>query len=78
MFPETQTYKTFVEPFVGAGHILFRKPMYEHQREVINDLDNDVYLIFNGLKKAGSRVEKYKPIPYPTKEECKDLRQEKK
>lgn len=78
MFPDPDTYKTYVEPFVGAGNILFRKPEYEHQHEVINDLDNDVYLIFNGVKKAGSRVDKFKPIPYPTKEEWKDLKEEKK
>ena len=67
MFPDPETYKTFVEPFIGAGNILFRKQIYEHQHEVISNLDDDVYLIFNGVKKAGSRVDKYKPIPYPTK-----------
>lgn len=48
LFPKD--FKIFVEPFVGAGNIFFRKPYIEGQKEVINDLDKDVYKILNGLK----------------------------
>jgi DNA adenine methylase len=77
MFPDPETYKTYVEPFIGAGNILFRKLMYEHQHEVINDLDDNVFIIFEGVKKEGSMLETLKPIPYPTKEEWKEFKKDK-
>lgn len=77
MFPDPDTYKTYVEPFIGAGNILFRKPIYEHQHEVINDLDDDIFIIFEGMKKEGIIIEALKPVAYPTKEEWKEIKKDK-
>src|SRR5258708_13181450 len=40
-FPSPQSYSTYVELFGGAGHVLFRKPQYQHI-EVYNDLNGDL------------------------------------
>lgn len=40
-FPSPRSYYTYVEPFGGAGHVLFRKPPYHHI-EVYNDLNGDL------------------------------------
>jgi DNA adenine methylase len=45
MFPP---HKTFVELFVGAGNIFFRKEKAE--RNVINDLDVEIYNAMKGLQ----------------------------
>jgi DNA adenine methylase len=51
MFPP---HKTFVELFVGAGNIFFRKPKAE--RNVINDLDKDVYIAMKGLQSRSKYI----------------------
>lgn len=43
-FPDHQTY---VEPFIGGGSILYNKP--PSPIEIINDLDKDIYDIYNDL-----------------------------
>jgi len=49
IFPKDYESMTYVEPFVGAGHVFFYKKPSKH--EVINDLDKDVYTIFKGFQK---------------------------
>ncbi len=48
-FPEDYVCMTYVEPFVGGGSIFFYKN--PSVLEVINDLDENIYTIFNGAKK---------------------------
>lgn len=40
-FPHPSTYKTFVDVFGGAAHVLFAKPPYQHL-EVYNDYNKDL------------------------------------
>lgn len=48
-FPEE--YEVYVEPFVGAGNILFRRPIkHEVRLEVVNDIDPRMYHMLEGLK----------------------------
>ena len=49
MFPNPTTYDIYVEPFLGAGNVFLRKDPYHH-KEVINDLDKDVYDVFKKLQ----------------------------
>lgn len=53
MFPR---HKKYVECFVGAGNIYFRKPKAE--TNVINDLDDDVYTVMKGLQEGGITVKR--------------------
>jgi len=48
-------HKTYVEPFVGGGHIFFgrEEPSYI---EVINDKDIDIYHFYKDMKKYGSKM----------------------
>lgn len=48
-FPPPDTYKIYVEPFVGAGHIFFSAPMVEVN--VLNDLDPIIPQLFKDVKK---------------------------
>ncbi len=40
---------TYVEPFVGGGGVFFRKK--PSKKEIINDIDKEVYTIFTEVKK---------------------------
>ena len=40
-FPAPQNYNSYVEPFGGAAHVLFRKPKFHHV-EVYNDANGDL------------------------------------
>ena len=52
-------YDTFVEPFVGAGNIFFRIPIeMKASKNVINDLDKDIYVIMKELKERGKALDK--------------------
>jgi len=48
-FPKSDTYSTYVEPFVGGGSVYFYKNKDEH-KEVVNDIDPDIYILFKGLQ----------------------------
>lgn len=45
---------TYVEPFVGGGKVLLS--MDKYPREVVNDLDNDVYYAWIGMKSASLKT----------------------
>ena len=45
MMPEHERY---VEPFVGAGWVLFRKP--PSKEEIVNDVDTDIYSLFTDIQ----------------------------
>jgi len=49
-FPPSDSYSTYVEPFVGGGSIYFYKNKDDH-KEVINDIDPDIITIFRGFQK---------------------------
>jgi len=49
-FPQSDTYKTYVEPFVGGGSVYFYKNKEGHD-EVVNDLDPSIYDLFKGFQK---------------------------
>lgn len=52
-------YDTFVETFVGAGNIFFRIPDEKRaKKNVINDLDEDIYIIMKELKERGRALDK--------------------
>jgi DNA adenine methylase len=71
IFPKDYEDMTYVEPFVGAGHVYFyKKPSV---KEVINDLDSDVTNLFKGFKKYnGSKISNSINGEY-TKQEYKDI-----
>jgi len=48
-FPKSESYSTYVEPFVGGGSIYFYKNKDEH-KEAVNDIDPDIYTLFKGLQ----------------------------
>ena len=41
-------YEIYVEPFVGAGNVILRKP--EQGLEIINDLEKDIYTILKAVR----------------------------
>ena len=53
-FPEISSYKTYVEPFVGAGAVYFYKNK-DNKKEVINDIDPKIYQILKGFQKFDAR-----------------------
>jgi len=56
-FPEDYENMIYVEPFVGAGNILFYKN--PSVKEIINDKDEDVVLLLNGFKHYdGNKISK--------------------
>jgi DNA adenine methylase len=50
-FPE---YTTYVEPFFGAGSVFYAKQ--KSNIEIINDLDEDMYIIIKGLQTNGVEI----------------------
>ena len=57
IFPKNYEDMTYVEPFVGAGHVYFYKN--PSIKDVINDLDSDVINLFKGFKKYnGDKISK--------------------
>jgi len=51
---------TYVEPFVGAGHVFYGKEPSE--KEVINDKDSSIATIHRGLKKFSKELQGTFPI----------------
>jgi DNA adenine methylase len=54
MFPDNYENMTYVEPFVGGGSIFFYKN--ESKKEIINDLDKNVIIIYKGFKKYNHEI----------------------
>jgi DNA adenine methylase len=54
MFPDNYENMTYVEPFIGGGSIFFYKN--ESKKEVINDLDKNVIIIYKGFKKYSPEI----------------------
>lgn len=52
-FPNKDSYETYVEPFVGGGSIYFYKNK-DGKKEVINDIDPDIYDMFKGFQTYSS------------------------
>lgn len=50
-------HKIYVEPFVGGGSIFFSKEQVE--KEVINDLNKNVYNIYKDTKVAGDKLKSF-------------------
>ena len=69
LFPPDNTYTTYIEPFVGAGNIIYRIPYNPKHLEIVNDLDNDMYRIFKGIQLHGNEIQDYFPMKYPSKEQ---------
>jgi DNA adenine methylase len=55
MFPNPKDYDIYVEPFLGAGNVFLSKDKDGH-KEVINDLDKNVYTIFKQLQKNAKYI----------------------
>jgi DNA adenine methylase len=53
-FPDD--YKTYVEPFVGAGNIFFRLEQKEGVKYIINDKDPAIISILRGLKTDAEHI----------------------
>jgi len=54
-------YRTYVEPFIGSGAVLFRKE--KKGKEVINDLDNDLIQAYRLIDKTNfTSLEKYERL----------------
>lgn len=49
LFPDKNEYTTYVEPFIGGGNVYFDLFAVD-KKNVINDLDKNVYTIYKGLK----------------------------
>lgn len=62
MFPPKNTYTTYVEPFFGAGWLFFEKD--PSPKEVINDLDKDIYYALKDIQSITSNnIENMNFIP---------------
>lgn len=73
MFPTD--YKTFVEPFVGAGNVFWRLDHKPDIKYVINDADDNVIKVFQSLKRGDKCLEDAGGIL--SKEEFNKLREKK-
>jgi len=56
MFPPEDAYNVYVEPFVGAGNVILRTEKVEGRKEVINDKDKRVSIVFRAIKKSGKKI----------------------
>lgn len=53
-FPPAYQEMVYVEPFIGGGSVFYHKD--PSAQEVINDIDEGVYLIHSGLKRFSGRL----------------------
>jgi DNA adenine methylase len=77
LFPPDNTYTTYIEPFVGAGNIIYRIPYNPKHLEIVNDLDNDMYRIFKGIQMYGYHLRERLPKTLITKEQFINLKNKK-
>lgn len=68
LFPNN--YESYIEPFIGGGSVFYRSKKVG--KEVINDLDTDIYLIHKGLRDEDGINERFRREL--TKEEFIDIR----
>lgn len=54
MFPPHDSYTTYIEPFFGAGWVFFEKD--PSVKEVVNDLDKDIYYAMKDIKSISTDV----------------------
>lgn len=67
-------YDLYVEPFLGAGNIFLRLPENKQTNPMIlNDLDNDVYIVFKELQKNSKYINDNLIRNTITKKEFKSL-----
>lgn len=66
--------KTYVEPFVGSGKVLLG--MEKFPKEVVNDLDKDVYVMWKGIRSVP--LETFKKMDFtPSRDKFKRLKESK-
>ena len=57
-FPPSDKYHTYVEPFIGAGSVFLATE--REQKEIINDIDPDIYHIWKDLTRVSQQdVDRY-------------------
>ena len=55
--PLMPPHKIYIEPFFGAGGMFFNKPKAKHN--IVNDLDDDVFNLFQVVIKDAKKLEDY-------------------
>jgi site-specific DNA-adenine methylase len=66
-FPPPSSYDLYIEPCVGAAHVLMAKPPYSH-KEVCNDLDDLLINFWQEIQQNGQAVqEQLAELPYARK-----------
>lgn len=53
--PMIPDHETYVELFVGGGSVFFSHP--QSKKEVINDLDKDIFNLYRDAKSVGDKIE---------------------
>ena len=61
IIPLIPDHDTYVELFVGGGSIFFGKPV--SKKEIVNDLDTDIYNIYRDTKNIGEKIAGLSFIP---------------
>ena len=54
LIPMFHHARVYVEPFVGAGHLLLRMPKGTYDMEIINDRDETIYQLFSDVKEVNA------------------------
>jgi len=57
LFPKDEEIDTFIDCFVGGGSVFLGKPFNPAIKEIINDLDEEVYLSFKALKEDNDNIQ---------------------
>ena len=47
-------HETYIEPFVGGGSVFLAKPPVK--KEVLNDIDKDIYQLWKGMQTSATRL----------------------
>lgn len=57
LFPKEEEIDTFLDLFVGGGSVFLGRPSNPNIREIINDLDEEIYLSFKALKEDNDNIQ---------------------